>query len=154
MNVKEFFYPLSFSGIIVALICGFIVGIERQLCGKAAGIRTSILICLGAYIFSSIGSTIYPEDGPPRIVGQIITGIGFLGAGVILAREGIVIGVTTAAVIWVLAGIGVMIGLDRPYLAIMLSVLVVCVLSGVSLLEKLFTSLRKGIYDQINKRIT
>src|SRR3954464_12746440 len=84
-----------------SVLCGGIVGLERQLRGKAAGIRTSILICLGTELFVSLGSSFAGERvDPTRVLAQVVTGIGFLGGGVILAREGTVVGVPSAAVIW------------------------------------------------------
>ena len=85
---------------------------------------------------------------PGRIVGQIITGIGFIGAGVILTRQGIVVGVTSASVIWVLAGIGILIGFQRYLTAIAISLLVVVILTGINFLESSFRILRKGIYER------
>jgi len=145
MNLSEIAYPLSLPGLGTALLCGFLVGVERQLSGKPAGIRTSALICLGSYAFTALGVRMLGAVDPSRVVAQIVTGIGFIGAGVILAREGLVLGVTSAAVIWVLAGIGILIGLDRPGSAIMLSAATVVILVGVSFLERLFMGLRRGV---------
>ena len=100
--------PLSWISLFACLLAGGIVGIERQWQGKPIGIRTSILICLGTYVFVAIGSVIVTgTTDPTRIIGQVITGIGFLGAGVMLTRDGMVVGATSAASIWVLAAIGV-----------------------------------------------
>lgn len=151
MDISQLLFPLSPAGIGTAAMCGFIIGLERQLSGKAAGIRTSTLICMGAYIFTSISALLIGDNADARVVGQIITGIGFIGAGVIIGREGIVLGVTTAAVIWVLAAIGVMIGLDRCVTAIVLAVLTVFILTGVSILEALFKSLQRGVHKRRNK---
>ena len=129
MNFTELLSPLELDGILTSLLCGLIIGLERQLSGKPAGIRTSSLICLGTYIFVATGGLFIDNTDPSRIVGQVITGIGFIGAGVILSREGIVVGVTSAAVIWVLAGIGVLIGLERY-----------------------FKSFQKGVYKRIHKK--
>ena len=86
----------------VAILCGGIIGMERQLRGKPAGVRTSILICLGTSIFIHLASGITAEGtDPTRVLGQLVTGVGFLGAGVMFANQGVVTGVTTAAVIWV-----------------------------------------------------
>ena len=90
-----------------------------------------------------------PNVDPGRIVGQVITGIGFIGAGVILTRQGVVIGVTSASVIWVLAGIGILIGFGRYLGSIFLSILTVGILLGVNLLEATFLALRKGIYAKL-----
>jgi putative Mg2+ transporter-C (MgtC) family protein len=149
MTIAALFEPLSLLGIGTAVLCGMVVGLERQLSGKPTGMRTSILICLGSYIFVAVNHLISGGNvDPGRIVGQIITGIGFIGAGVILTRQGIVVGVTSAAVIWVLAGIGILIGFEKYATAVVMSLLVVVVLTGVNLLESSFMILRRGIYDR------
>lgn len=143
--------PLDWASITTALLCGAIIGFERQLSGKPAGIRTSIMICLGTYLFVVAGTSLIGDSvDPSRIIGQVVTGIGFLGAGVILSREGIVIGVTSAAVIWVLAGIGVMVGLRNFHAAITLSVISVGVLVGVNILEHSFLALQRGVHGKIH----
>lgn len=107
-NLPEF--GLKF---LVTILCGGALGMERETTGKPAGLRTSILVCLGSMLFTEMSfqmSEVYGGDST-RIAAQIVTGIGFLGAGVILhEREGGVKGVTTAAMIWLLAALGVMIG--------------------------------------------
>jgi len=142
--------PLSWAGLITTFICGGIVGLERQLSGKPAGIRTSTLICMGTYIFVTAGTPLVGSVGDPtRIIGQVVTGIGFLGAGVILTREGSIQGVTSAATIWVLAAIGVMAGEERHFAAIVLAFLTVGILFGVNLLERVFTSLQRGVHRHL-----
>jgi putative Mg2+ transporter-C (MgtC) family protein len=137
-----------------AILCGGIIGLERQLRGKAAGIRTSILICLGTQLFVGLGSSFGGERvDPTRVLGQVVTGIGFLGGGVILAREGAVIGVTSAAVIWVLASLGSLIGLGHLLAAIVLTLVTVGLLTGVELLEKVFRRLREGATERELERI-
>ncbi len=131
----------------VAVLCGAIVGIERQLRGKAIGIRTSILICLGTQVFIRLSTELAepsPIVDPTRVLGQVVTGIGFLGAGVILAKGGAITGVTSAAVVWMLAAIGSTIGVGRPIEAFTLSMLVVVVLIGVRMLERAFKRLGGG----------
>jgi putative Mg2+ transporter-C (MgtC) family protein len=141
--------PVFWLRLGTAVLCGGIIGLERQLRGKAAGIRTSILICLGTQLFVSLGSSFGGERvDPTRVLGQVVTGIGFLGGGVILAREGAVIGVTSAAVIWVLAALGSLIGLGHLVAAIILSVVTVGLLIGVELLESVFRRLREGATDR------
>jgi putative Mg2+ transporter-C (MgtC) family protein len=131
-----------------AVLCGGIIGLERQLRGKAAGIRTSILICLGTEIFVSLGASFGGERvDPTRVLAQVVTGIGFLGGGVILAREGLLVGVTSAAVIWVLAALGAMIGLGYLAAAIILTLVTVGLLLGVELLESIFRRLRQVAKD-------
>ena len=140
--------PLELTGLLIAILCGLIIGFERQLNGKPAGIRTSILICLSASSFVAVGQYYLPEMGSVRIVGQMVTGIGFLGAGVILAREGLVVGVTSASVIWSLAAIGSLIGLGKYGAAIILTLTVEFVLIGINFLERAVFKLRQGAYDQ------
>jgi putative Mg2+ transporter-C (MgtC) family protein len=141
--------PVFWLRLGTAVLCGGIIGLERQLRGKAAGIRTSILICLGTQLFVSLGSSFGGERvDPTRVLGQVVTGIGFLGGGVILAREGAVIGVTSAAVIWVLAALGSLIGLGHLVAALILSVVTVGLLIGVELLESVFRRLREGATDR------
>jgi putative Mg2+ transporter-C (MgtC) family protein len=131
-----------------AVLCGGIIGLERQLRGKAAGIRTSILICLGTEIFVSLGASFGGERvDPTRVLAQVVTGIGFLGGGVILAREGLLVGVTSAAVIWVLAALGALIGLGYLAAAIILTLVTVGLLLGVELLESIFRRLRQVAKD-------
>lgn len=140
--------PLSWQGILVALFCGGIVGAERQFWGKPAGIRTCTLVCLGTYTFIILGS--FAENGvadSTRVLGQVITGIGFLGAGVILSRDGILHGVTSAATIWMLAAIGCMIGFGNFHTAILLAVMTVIILVGIDFIEKKFSFFRKGVHE-------
>jgi putative Mg2+ transporter-C (MgtC) family protein len=127
-----------------ALLCGGAIGLERQSRGKVAGVRTSILICLGTSLFVALGATVAPERADPtRVLGQVVTGVGFLGAGVILAREGRILGVTTAAVIWSLAAIGCLIGLGFLFTAVVITLTMLAVLLGVEGMENLLER-RKG----------
>jgi putative Mg2+ transporter-C (MgtC) family protein len=139
--------PLSWSAIASAILCGSIIGLERQLRGKPVGIRTSSLIVLGTYIFVAMATAVTDENvDASRIIGQIVTGIGFLGAGVMLARDGVVVGVTSAAAIWMLAAVGICIPIAGEWIAIKVSVVVVAILYGVDLLEETFTSLTRGVH--------
>lgn len=139
--------PFAWTELGTALLCGFIIGLERQLRGKPAGIRTSILIVMGTYVFIAASMSVNSNmTDPSRIIGQVITGVGFLGAGVMLARDGMVIGVTSAATIWVLAAIGVCIGIGQDLVAIKLSVLVVIVLIGIDILENSSSAMRRGVH--------
>jgi putative Mg2+ transporter-C (MgtC) family protein len=133
-----------------SVVCGAIVGLERQLRGKAIGIRTAILICLATQVFIRLSISVSIEGtvvDPTRVLGQVVTGVGFLGAGVILAKGGAITGVTSAAVVWMLAAIGSTIGIGRPIEALGLALLVVAVLIVVRTLEKAFKRLRGG-YDE------
>ncbi len=143
--------PFSWPEILSAMIAGTVVGLERQLSGKPIGIRTSILICISTYAFTTFSGINHEPTLDLRVIGQIITGIGFLGAGVILTRDGIVIGVTSAACIWILAAIGITIGTNHPVTGIKLAVLAVIILTGVDTAEKRIKSLRKGLHEKYSK---
>jgi len=141
--------PFEWQAVFTSLACGSIIGLERQLRGKPVGIRTSALIVLGTYVFiaaSMLVSTAATD--PSRIIGQVITGIGFLGAGVMLARDGMVWGVTSAATIWSLASIGVCIALGYDLAAIKLSLVVVFVLVGVDTMEDYSQALTRGVHKK------
>lgn len=131
--------PDAAAKLAFALLCGFLLGAEREIKNKPAGLRTIILITIGAALFMII-SDLIPRvtDGPSdiirvdtsRIASQVVTGIGFLGGGAIIQSRASIHGLTTAATIWVAAGIGLCIGLGFPLLAtgatlVVLGVLVV-----------------------------
>jgi len=143
--------PFCWTQVAGAMIAGAIVGFERQISGKPIGIRTSILICISTSVFASLARLNDASAPDLRLIGQIVTGIGFLGAGVILTRGGIVIGVTSAACIWMLAAIGITIGVGHPATGVKLSVLAVVVLLGVDTAEKRIKSLRKGLHERYSK---
>src|SRR3989442_12396163 len=94
--------------LLLAAVLGGLIGIEREIRDKPAGLRTNILICVGSALFMSLSAQIAHLLGgdPTRIAAQIISGIGFLGAGAVLHSHGFVLGLTTAATIWVVAGGG------------------------------------------------
>ena len=152
-------YNIEFwTKILVSVLCGGIIGFERQIRGKPAGIRTSILICLGTQVFVSHGTSLAAGD-QYRVLAQVVTGIGFLGAGLMISQEGTVRGVTSAAVIWVLAAIGATIGLGRLTEALVLVLVTVGVLSGVEYMENSIRKLRSGVHARhqsfenlVNKR--
>ena len=145
---REIISPAFWTPVLVAIACGGMIGVERQFRGKPIGIRTSILICLGTQIFVRLGSSFAPPIADPtRVLGQVVTGVGFLGAGVILARGQVLTGVTSASVVWVLAAIGSVIGVDRLAEAVALAVITVGILIGVRMLEAAFKQLRGGSED-------
>jgi putative Mg2+ transporter-C (MgtC) family protein len=148
----DYFDPLArefWVTVGVAVLCGGIVGLERQLRGKPAGVRTSILVCLGTSVFIHLGHAgSGAGSDPTRVLGQLVTGVGFLGAGVMFSHQGVVSGVTTAAVIWVLAAIGAAIGLGQFVGAVALSVVIVCVLVGVERLEASVKRLTHGVHQR------
>ena len=117
--------------VAVSVGCGLVIGLERQLRGKVVGVRTSILVCMSTALFVQLGQSLAgPAADPSRVVGQVVTGVGFLGAGVILARGTQLIGVTTAAVIWMLAAIGSTIGFGYYLAALTLTGVATLVLVG------------------------
>jgi putative Mg2+ transporter-C (MgtC) family protein len=115
---------------LIAVISGAIIGSERQLVHRPAGLRTHILVCLGSCIFTIV-STEFATD-PARIAAGVVTGIGFIGAGTILAERNkdreMVLGVTTAASLWTTAAIGVLIGIGKIFLALSATAIVFFVL--------------------------
>jgi len=129
------------SQILFALLCGGMIGLERELKNKAAGIKTNMLICLGAALYTSASIMITSETGgdaqadPSRIAAQIVSGIGFLGGGTIIQSRGAITGLTTAATIWVVAAIGVCIGIGHPELALAWTLAVLLVLTLTSIFE-------------------
>ena len=121
---------------LVALVCGAIIGSERQKHEKPAGLRTLILVCMGSAAFTMAGYAFTSSTGDSgRVAAQIVTGIGFLGAGVILHPRGTISGATTAATIWVTASIGMLAGAGYAGGAVGLTLLVRFVLGAVSLYE-------------------
>ncbi len=97
--------------ILLAAVLGGVIGLERAFSGKAAGVRTNILICLGAAAFTLVSRQMLGEEGSiARIAAQVVTGVGFLGAGAIIQDRGGVHGLTTAATIWLVAAIGMACG--------------------------------------------
>lgn len=133
----------------MALLCGGMVGLERQIRGKPAGMRTSILICLGTTMFVYLSLGLRGEFGgdSTRVMAQVVSGVGFLGAGVIISRNGLVTGVTSAAVVWVLAAVGGAIGAGRYGVALATSASTVFILVGVEQLEKGFERLlKRGVH--------
>ena len=137
-QLVQFFAPK----VILAVICGGLIGLERELKNKPAGIKTNILICMGAAIYTAVSVLIasaYAERGhfgdPARISAQIVSGIGFLGGGAIIQARGTIVGLTTAATIWVVAALGITIGIGYHDVAVALAVMVILILVGVSYFE-------------------
>ena len=116
--------------ILLSVILGAIVGFEREIEEKPAGIRTHILVCMGAALFtiSSFYLTPLSSGDATRIAAGIVTGIGFIGAGSIIATKGHVKGLTTAASLWVVSGIGMMVGLGSYILSSASAIIVFIVL--------------------------
>ena len=129
----------------VSTVLGTLVGFERQMGRKPAGLRTHALVCLGSTMFVLVtnhavsdigGPNVHVSLDPTRIIHGVITGVGFLGAGSILRTEGYVHGLTTAASVWIVAAIGVAVGVHAYALAVTGTVLALVVLEGFRWVER------------------
>ena len=130
-----------------SVLSGGLVGLERQIRGKPVGVRTGILICLGTSIFVELGGLLGTVSGDPtRVLGQVVTGVGFLGAGVMLSRGGVGSGVQLGGRDHGRQAIGACIGLGYAPAALVFAAITVSILIGVGLLESGFLRLRTGIY--------
>jgi putative Mg2+ transporter-C (MgtC) family protein len=127
-----------FLQLALATLFGGAIGLERELGGKPAGLRTNILICIGSMLYTKLSITIAAGTADPtRIAAQIVTGVGFIGAGTILHARGAVVGLTSAATIWVVAAIGVALGAAFYWEAAGTTLLVLAVLQGLGRVERL-----------------
>ncbi|GAC1426767.1 MAG: hypothetical protein NVSMB67_29950 [Flavisolibacter sp.] len=137
MNYNELFFRL-----VIVIIIGGLIGVERELKSKSAGFRTIMLICVGSFLFTIFSKYISPQS-PDRIASNIVTGIGFLGAGVIFKGDNKVNGLTTAATIWVTAalGMGVATGLYE----------FVVIATGIVLASLFFLVKLEALIDRINQ---
>ena len=126
--------------LILAVFLGGLIGLERQFRHKAAGLRTNMLICFGSAMFTVISAQMADKFGGDhtRIAAQIIAGIGFLGAGTIIHAQGSVIGLTSAATIFVAAAVGMAAGAGLYATAIFATVVVLIALVGLGRLEDYF----------------
>ena len=120
--------------LLAAGILGGLIGLQRELAGKPAGLRTHFLVSLGCALFTVASLEGFPSADPARVAAGIVTGIGFLGAGAIIrGGEGIVVGLTTAASVWAVAAIGLAVGTGLYLLALVATALV----GGVLFLPKI-----------------
>jgi putative Mg2+ transporter-C (MgtC) family protein len=122
--------------ILCSILCGMVIGLERQMKNKPAGLKTVTLICVGSAVFTIASLLVGGGRGDPgRIAAQIIPGIGFLGAGAILREKGTIIGLTTGATVWMVAAIGMLIGEGYAAAGMALTAVVLTTLIGVRFLE-------------------
>lgn len=142
--------PVDFSlpideliSIAVSLFCGAALGLEREYRNKSTGLRTIILICLGSTVFTIVSH--HGEGTDDRIAANIITGIGFIGAGVIFKDKMGVLGLTTAAVIWVSAAIGMTAGSGAHSTAMMVTGITMLILLFFGKLESWVNSLPQNL---------
>ena len=113
------------TGLVVAVVLGALIGLERQLRRHPAGLHTNALVALGAAAYVIAGTAIGDDTAPARIVGQIVVGIGFMGAGLIWHRNGTVSGINTAATVWCSCAVGVFCGFGYMAWALFVAILVV-----------------------------
>ena len=142
--------------IVLAIVLSFIPGMERELTGKFAGLRTHILVCTGACVFTILSlygfqfttntAGVIVQDDPARIAAQVITGIGFIGAGTVMRHGTSVSGITTAATLWVCAAIGMSCGCGQYITAIIASIATLIVLISIRAFEKNVLAKRKISY--------
>jgi putative Mg2+ transporter-C (MgtC) family protein len=128
--------------ILMAIFCGAAIGIEREWARKGAGLRTMILISMGATLYMAVSELLgihakVPYDGS-RIASQVVVGVGFIGGGAIIVGRGRVFGLTTAATIWVTAAIGLIIGLGYPFFGLLVTGIVLAILILLRWVEQRF----------------
>ena len=138
-------YAETLLRLLVAAVLGSLIGFERERLLWAAGIRTHMLVCVGACLFMIVSAYGFaPVLGPnvvldpSRVAAQVVSGIGFLGAGAILARGEIVKGLTTAASIWTVAAIGLAVGGGLYFAAGVSTAVILAILAGVKPLEQMY----------------
>ena len=112
---------IIFLRLFLAVVCGTIIGLEREVRDKAAGLRTHVLVCIGACLFGMLGLELtasYRDADILRLAQGLLIGVGFLGAGVIMREGASIRGLTTAAGIWVMGAVGLAIGVGSYYIAL------------------------------------
>ncbi len=151
MIVEQYIPQTPFIALLVSALLGSIIGIERDIRGRAAGLRTNLVVALGSTLFTLISSyTVIAFEGssdPTRIAAQIVSGIGFLGAGVIIKSGLSIKGLTSAASLWLVSAIGMAAGFHYYTLALATTVLGVISLSLLDYLERTY---KKDYYRQVS----
>jgi putative Mg2+ transporter-C (MgtC) family protein len=123
--------------LLLAVVVGALIGAEREF-RTGFGLRTLMLICLGSTLFTIYSDFFAVGEGDPRrIAAAVVTGVGFLGAGMILRHHGGIFGLTTAATVWLVAALGMGIGIEQYSLVAMATILVLIVLWAIPLLQRL-----------------
>jgi putative Mg2+ transporter-C (MgtC) family protein len=146
----EIFQVELLGKLVLAVVLGGAIGLERELKGKPAGLRTNILICMGAALITTVSIDVGMQGGkwvgdPTRIAAQIVSGVGFLGAGTIMQGGGMVTGLTSAATIWVVAGIGIAIGAGDYIAAAGTGIIVTVVLAWLGRVEHSIRRVRRVV---------
>ena len=146
------FQEISITRLFIALLAGSILGLEREFQRKAAGIRTIALICVSSALFTILSVEIGGSATGDRIASNILTGVGFIGAGVIFRGGFTIDGITTATVIWISAAIGMAIGVGEYKLAWFAVAISLLVLWGLTFVEKFIMKERERKYYAIKYR--
>ena len=128
--------------LVLAAFLGGIIGFQRELHGNPAGTRTQSLICMGATLFTLLPSALIDSD-PLKLAVGVVTAVGFLAAGVMFRSETTVHGLTTAAEVWVVAALGIAVGLGLYYAAIVAAILILIILGPMKMLENVPKKKRK-----------
>ncbi len=131
----DFIYDNSIK-LLVSLLLGALIGAEREYKGRNIGFRTIILITLGSTLFTILSFILGKDSDPSRIASNIVTGVGFLGAGAIFRDGASVRGVTTASIIWISAAIGMACGIAQYEFAVMVTFTVLLILLGFAGMQK------------------
>jgi putative Mg2+ transporter-C (MgtC) family protein len=147
-QISDAFHFQLLIQLLLAILLGGAVGLERELSGKPAGLRTNILICVGATLFTVLSLKLSGVRGDPaRVAAQILPGVGFIGAGTIMHARGSVSGLTSAATIWVVSAIGMALGAGAFEEALGTALLVIIVLQGLGWLERYVS--RRSTYSRL-----
>src|SRR5690606_15435343 len=139
--MSDHFELLDVYKAVISMIAGLILGFEREMKDKSAGLKTITIICLGSTLFSIISYKLAGEGDPTRIASYIVSGIGFLGAGVIFKEGFSVYGLTTAGVIWIAAAVGMAIGFGEIYIAFTFLISAILIIYTAKYLTKHFLPL-------------
>ncbi len=145
--------------LVLSVVLGGIIGFERQQRGKTAGLRTHILVCLGSCLVAVLSLNLYynvqgmTNADPARLAAQVVSGIGFLGAGAIMKEGPTIKGLTTAASLWVVASVGIATGAGALVGAVATTVLVVLALEVLPKIDKLYTSRSPRVRDLLIKAL-
>jgi len=129
--------------VVVSCLAGAFLGLEREFHHKAAGMRTLTLICVGSTLFTILSVEIGFPGSPDRVASNILTGVGFIGAGVIFKGPYSIDGITTAATIWIAAALGIAVGMSHYVLVAMSLILVLMILQGLKLVERKIWKVRQ-----------
>ncbi|MDF2627893.1 MAG: magnesium transporter [Symbiobacteriaceae bacterium] len=162
VNIQTFFQTLWTTSLplLIAAICGGVVGLERERSRRPAGLRTHVLVCVGSALLMQVSLSMYymvRADGgttgdPGRIAAQVVSGIGFLGAGTIMREGANIRGLTTAASLWVVAGIGLAVGSNLYIESLVSTAIVVLTLKTLSEVEHRWIS--KGGLHTLTVHVT